>query len=78
MSTTLPPRPRQRLPCSRNFRPTLVVSGTEDKYARDADEVVAKVGGDFITELRVQRGHALDQERFDAIVAWIVERVGPQ
>jgi hypothetical protein len=44
----------------------LVVSGTQDKYSRDADQVVARVGGDFITELRVDRGHALDQERFDA------------
>lgn len=56
-------------------RPTLVVSGTEDKYSRDADQVVAKVAGDFITELRVDRGHALDQERFDAIVEWLVNRV---
>jgi len=55
-------------------RPTLVVSGTEDKYSRDADQVVAKVAGDFVTELRVERGHALDQERFDAIVAWLVQR----
>ena len=53
-------------------RPTLVASGTEDKYSRDADQVVAKVAGDFITELRVERGHALDQERFDAIVEWLV------
>jgi dienelactone hydrolase len=53
-------------------RPTLVVSGAGDKYSRDADQVVARVGGDFITELRVDRGHALDQERFDAIVDWIV------
>jgi dienelactone hydrolase len=56
-------------------RPTMVVSGAQDKYSRDADQVVAKVAGDFITELRVERGHALDQERFDAIVEWIVERV---
>lgn len=55
-------------------RPTLVVSGTQDKYSRDADQVVSKVAGDFITELRVERGHALDQERFDAIVEWIVDR----
>lgn len=55
-------------------RPTMVVSGTEDKYSRDADQVVAKVAGDFITGLRVDRAHALDQERFDAIVEWIVER----
>ncbi|WP_101925059.1 MULTISPECIES: alpha/beta hydrolase family protein [Luteimonas] len=53
-------------------RPTLVVSGTEDKYSRDADQVVARVAGDFITALRVERGHALDQERFDAIVEWLV------
>lgn len=56
-------------------RPTLVVSGTQDKYSRDADAVVAKAGGDFITGLRVDRGHALDPERFEAIVEWIVERV---
>lgn len=56
-------------------RPTMVVSGASDKYSRDADEVVAKVAGNFITELRVDGGHALDQERFDAIVEWIVGRV---
>lgn len=55
--------------------PTMVVSGTQDKYSRDADEVVAKLAGGFVTELRVDRGHALDQERFDAIVEWIVGRV---
>lgn len=56
-------------------RPTLVVSGADDKYSRDADQVVARIAGDFITELRVDRGHALEQERFDAIVDWMVERV---
>jgi len=56
-------------------RPTMVVSGTKDKYSRDADQVVARIAGDFITELRVDRGHALDQDRFDAIVKWIVGRV---
>jgi pimeloyl-ACP methyl ester carboxylesterase len=56
-------------------RPTLVVSGTQDKYSRDADQVVARVPGGFVTELRVDRGHPLDQERFDAIVEWIVDRV---
>jgi dienelactone hydrolase len=53
-------------------RPTLVVSGSEDKYSRDADEVVAKAGGSHITELRVARGHALDRERFEVMVEWIV------
>ena len=56
-------------------RPTMVVSGTEDKYSRDADQVVSRVTGEFITEFRVDRGHALDQERFDVIVQWIVDRV---
>jgi dienelactone hydrolase len=55
-------------------RPVMVVSGAEDKYSRDADEVVAKVGGGFITELRVEQGHALDQERLDSIVDWVVQR----
>lgn len=59
-------------------RPTLVVSGTGDKYSRDADQVVSRVAGDFVTELRVDRGHALDQERFDAIIEWIVDRVSDQ
>ena len=40
-----------------------------------SDQVVAKVAGDFITELRVERGHALDQERFEAMVEWIMDRV---
>lgn len=57
-------------------RPTLVVSGTEDKYSRDADAVVAKVRGDFVTHVRVDRGHALDAERFEAIVDWLVARAG--
>lgn len=52
-------------------RPTLVVSGTQDKYSLDADEVVARAGGDSITHLRVERGHALDAERFEAIVEWV-------
>ena len=57
-------------------RPALVVSGTQDKYSRDADAVVARVAGDFITALRVDRGHALDPERFDAVVDWIVAQAG--
>jgi len=59
-------------------RPAMVVSGTQDKYSRDADQVVAQVAGDFITELRVERGHALEQERFEAMVEWIVGGVCAQ
>ena len=56
-------------------RPVMVVSGAQDKYSRDADQVVAKVAGGFVTQLRVEGGHALDQERFDAIVTWLADRV---
>ncbi len=59
-------------------RPTIVVSGTENRYLREADQVLAKVAGDYITGLRVERGHALDQERFDAIVEWIVGPVSDE
>lgn len=59
-------------------RPVMVVSGTADKYSRDADEVVAQVAGDYITALRVDRGHALDQPGFDAILDWVVEQVSRQ
>lgn len=59
-------------------RPTLVVSGSEDKYSRDADAVVARAGGRHITELRVARGHALERERFEAMVEWVVDRMAPR
>ena len=55
-------------------RPVMVVSATNDKYSRDADQVVDKIAGDFITHTRVDGGHALDQPRFDAILDWIVAR----
>lgn len=57
-------------------RPVLVVSATDDPYSRDADQVVARAATASITEVRVHGGHALDRERFDAIVAWIAERAG--
>lgn len=53
-------------------RPTLVVSGSGDKYSRDADQVVARVRGDYVTHVRRDCGHALDAERFEAMVEWIV------
>lgn len=58
-------------------RPTLVVSGAQDKYSLDADEVVAKAAADTLTHLRVERGHALDPERFEAIVDWLARQVAP-
>lgn len=60
----------------------LVVSGTDDKYAADAQDVVdgarATIGGpddDELSHLRVTGGHGLDDQRFEAIVDWIVHSV---
>ena len=46
----------------------------QHKLRSYADEVVAKVAGQHITERRFERGHALDQEGFDSIIDWIVDR----
>lgn len=55
-------------------RPLLVVSSTDDPYSADADLVIARSLSDHVTEIRAQGPHALDQDRFDAIVEWIVTR----
>ncbi len=57
----------------------LVVSGTEDKYAADADEVVRLALPAFgpasqaLAQMRVGGGHALEAERFESIVSWMVQ-----
>jgi dienelactone hydrolase len=59
----------------------LVVSGTDDKYAADAQEVIdatlaaIDAPGDnrTVSHLRVTGGHALDARRFEAIIDWIVQ-----
>ena len=53
-------------------RPVFVVSGTDDRYAADADVVVRRVNSSSVDELRVEGEHALDQVRHDAIVDWLV------
>ena len=53
-------------------RPAFVVSATHDRYAQDADEIVASVGLASVTELRIEGEHALDPPRHDAIVDWLV------
>jgi dienelactone hydrolase len=61
-------------------RPFLTVSGAEDQYAADAPDVIdaarAMVGTPdaerSFTHLRVAGGHALDAQRFQAIVDWLV------
>ena len=61
-------------------RKLLIVSADDDKYSRDAADVVdvakrsyAELNvEDNIVHIRYKGGHALTQERFDAIVKWIL------
>lgn len=61
-------------------RPLLVVSATDDAASHDADWIVQTAEatcasmGDVaqIAHLRYQGGHTLTQERFDAIVDWLM------
>ena len=62
-------------------RPFLIVSAVNDKYSIDADEIIdaARASAyaehaDALRHLRFPGGHALDQERFDAITDWIAQR----
>jgi dienelactone hydrolase len=71
-------------------RPFLVVSGTADRYAADAEELVGlakqayrSAGAEAaLTHVQIAGEHALDVERFTAIVGWttqtaaIAHRVG--
>lgn len=53
-------------------RPLLVVSAKADKFSQDADEVISRAQpNDHIQHDRFSGGHALTQERFDAIVAFL-------
>lgn len=61
-------------------RPFLIVSATEDKYSADAPEVLAAAAAiqaaradQNVSHLRVSGGHALDAERFESIIDWIVQ-----
>lgn len=66
-------------------RAFLAVSGTEDKYAADADELVALArpafsslgAGTALSHLQVTGGHDLDAERFAAIVHWVAQAAIP-
>jgi hypothetical protein len=59
-------------------RRLLVVSAEDDKYSRDADQVVREAAGAYaaagaataLEHRRYEGGHALTRERFDHIVAW--------
>jgi len=61
-------------------RRLLIVSSDDDKYSKDAPDIVAKVSpiysqNDALSNLchnRFQGGHALTKERFDDIIKWII------
>jgi dienelactone hydrolase len=56
-------------------RQLLLVSATEDPYSSDADRVVEQAGvAAVVQQLRVSGGHALNRERSEAIVEWLVAR----
>jgi dienelactone hydrolase len=71
-------------------RPFLVVSAPDDKYSADAGEIVDAVRPAFggpddggpdgpLAHLRATGGHGLDDQRFEAVVDWIVRStVGPE
>jgi hypothetical protein len=60
-------------------RPALVVSASDDDYARDAAALVELARSDYgkagspdrLEHAHFQGGHALDRTRFDRIVAWM-------
>lgn len=60
----------------------LILSATEDKYSKDADEIYENVKNYFetmgiekkIVHKRYKAGHKLDEDRFKYIVDWIVSK----
>ena len=67
-----------RLVAPRRF---LIASATDDPYSQDADELAINARQAFADDgvpdalhhLRYEGGHALDRERFEAIVAWMLD-----
>jgi hypothetical protein len=55
-------------------RPDGGTDDREDPYSIDANDVALRAGNRHTTQLRVDGGHGLDQERFDGIVDWLVSR----
>lgn len=62
-------------------RKLLIVSADDDKYSKDASDIVEKAGKTYfelnalqnLKHARYTGGHALTKERFDYIVEWLVE-----
>jgi dienelactone hydrolase len=65
-------------------RPFFVVSADEDVYSADAEDLVARAAPAFadagaaehLQHLRVAGSHALDAQRFAAIVEWLTAQAG--
>jgi dienelactone hydrolase len=65
-------------------RPLLLCSADEDKYSRDAPRIVEAAAcayrnagaPDALQHYRARGGHALTEERFDAIVDWVTAQPG--
>lgn len=65
-------------------RPLFVVSADQDVYSADADDLVARAAAAFVDagaaehlrHLRVAGPHALDVQRFSAIVDWLTVQAG--
>ncbi len=61
-------------------RPALVVSASEDEYSRDASALVQLARASYanagaptaLEQAHYEGGHALDRERFEHIVAWMI------
>ena len=64
-------------------RPLLLLSATEDRYSADTPEIVQAAARAYreagapqaLQHYRAQGGHALTEERFDAIVDWVTTQM---
>jgi dienelactone hydrolase len=64
-------------------RPLLLCSADEDKYSRDAPHIAQAAADAYrdaeapeaLTHYRAHGGHALTQERFDAIINWVTAQL---
>ena len=63
-------------------RDLLILSATEDKYSKDADEIYETAKTYFekmgieqrVVHKRYKGGHKLDKDRFNYIINWIVSK----
>jgi dienelactone hydrolase len=64
-------------------RPLLLCSADEDEYSRDAPRIAEAAAGAYrdakapeaLHHFRAHAGHALTEERFEAIVSWVIAQV---